>query len=99
MAKQAKQLPVSDPHSIPEAFCDGPINVTISSSNIATLTFTHLRPDPKPLFAGGATEPIAVVRARVSTPFQNLVALRDLLNGMIKTEATPGTATASPTKH
>ena len=99
MAKQPQQPLVTDPNSVPETFCDGQFNLSITGGTIATLTFTHVRPDPKPLFQDGTVRPTAVVRARIVTTIPNLIALRDLLNRMIQTEGAPTTATAGPTRH
>lgn len=100
MADQSKQPAVTDPDNVPEVFCDGQINVTVSGRGTATLTFAHVRANPEQLFTDGPTEPISVIRARIAIPFQNLVGLRELLNGMIiQTEPAPASATSSPTKH
>jgi hypothetical protein len=48
MSKQ-QHPPVTDPDNIPEVFCDGQMNVAIRG-NLATITFTHVRPDPTPMF-------------------------------------------------
>jgi hypothetical protein len=61
MSKQ-QHPPVTDPDNIPEVFCDGQMNVAIRG-NLATITFTHVRPDPTPMFKDGT-----VRRLRSSPP-------------------------------
>jgi hypothetical protein len=71
---------------VPEVLCNGPFNVTVAGPFV-TLTFTHGRPDS--LFQDGNTDLKATVRARIVTPLNNLVAMRDLLNRIIQDPGTP----------
>jgi hypothetical protein len=83
MAQQQTQSPpVVDPDATPETLCDGRINIHWHA-NLATLTFTHSRPIAAELFSGEAKIE-DVVRARVVMSVPNIVALRDLLNKVIK---------------
>ena len=97
MAKGSELPSVEDPDRVPEIFCEGQINVSVRGQN-ATLTFAHFRPDATALFEGKEPKLEAVVRARISS-LPNLIALRDLLNGMIQDGGTEATATSGPTKH
>lgn len=81
-SEQSLQPPVVDPYLVPEVFCDGQFNVH-SMGPLAVLTFTNQRPKPAPLFAG-TMDFEAVVRARIVTTVDNLIALRDLLNRIIQ---------------
>jgi hypothetical protein len=90
--------PVSDPDNVPEIFSDGQMNVTIRG-NLATITFTHVRADPTPMFKDGTLSPIAVVTARIIVTFQNLTALRDLLNRVITTPQEPALPAGGPSVH
>ena len=83
--KSTEILPVSDPDSVPEIFCDGQFSI-IPGANFATLTFTHVRPKPGPLIATGKVEKEAVIRARIVLSRSNLVALRDALNQLLREE-------------
>ena len=88
MADQPKQPTVTDPDNVPEMLCDGQVNVAVTGP-YATLTFTHTRPDATIMFRDGLVDPKSVVRARIVTSMNNLVALRDLLNRIIQDPATP----------
>ena len=94
--------PVIDPDSITETLCDGQF-AGIVTGNLATLTFTHARPDTASLFAGGQIGFNAVVRARIVLTMPNLIALRDYLAVLIQaveTTNSPAPAAAgAPTKH
>ncbi|HEY7581952.1 MAG TPA: hypothetical protein VH855_30505 [Acetobacteraceae bacterium] len=76
------QFPVIDPHMIPETLCDGPFNVHAVAGR-ATLTFTQVRPKAEPLLSAGQIQLEAVVRARISFSFENLLSLKKLLNDLI----------------
>jgi hypothetical protein len=76
------QISVVDPHAIPETLCDGPFNVAAVRGR-ATLTFTHVRPKAGPLLSTGEIEAEAIVRARISFSWENLLALKKLLNDLI----------------
>jgi len=100
LSNQPQTPPVTDPDNIPEAICDGQFNVSIAG-NLATLTFTHIRPDASAMFKG-AINPTAVVRARIVITIANLMALRDLLNTVIQapeTPAPPAGGPSGPTRH
>jgi hypothetical protein len=56
---------------------------------LATLTFTHVRPDATALLRDGTIDLKSVVRARIVLTANNLVALRDLLNRVILQPGVP----------
>ncbi len=91
----ADNPPTVDPDNVPEIFCEGKFNVNVAP--ISTLTFTHLRPKAGPMLDHGSIQLEAIIRARLLMPYANLVALRDLLNRVIKDErpATPPTPGAT----
>jgi len=97
MASEPNQSLVTDPDNVPETMCDGQFNVTVTGP-IATLTFTHSRPDITAMFRDGRIDPKFIVRARIVTSMSNLIALRDLLNRIIQDPATPAPP-AGGTKH
>jgi hypothetical protein len=86
--------PVTDPDNILEVFCDGQMNVAIRG-NLATITFTHVRPDPTPMFKDGTVR--ATARVVITVP--NLIALRDLLNLVITAPQQPAPPAGGPTVH
>ncbi len=88
---------VTDPDNVPEVLCDGPFNVTVTGPFV-TLTFTHGRPDITALFRDGKTDFKAITRARIVTPMNNLIAMRDLLNRIIQDPSTP-VSPAGGTQH
>jgi hypothetical protein len=103
MAQQAQiqQPPAADPDNIPETLCDGQFNLS-GTGALATLTFTHVRPDATQMFANAAFVPTTIVRARIVLPWQNLTALRDFLNanvGDVTPPESPTPATGGATKH
>jgi hypothetical protein len=49
----------------------------------ATLTFTHVRPKVEPLLSTGEVQLEAIVRARISFSWENLLSLKKLLNDLI----------------
>src|SRR5262245_18754131 len=98
MADESQKPEVIDPDCVPEVICDGQFNVSITG-NLATLTFTHVRPDPTMMFREARIEPKSVVRARVVITLPNLAALRDLLNRVIQTPDTPAPAAGGPTRY
>jgi hypothetical protein len=69
------------------------------AGDVATITFTHIRPEAGPLFKEGALNESAIVRARIVTPMANLVALRDLLNRVIQQPHTPVPPAGGPPRH
>jgi hypothetical protein len=73
-----------DPDNVPETLCLGMFNISFSVAGLATLTFTHIRPKPGPLIDGNQVEDESVVRARIVTTPDNLIALRDVLNNVLK---------------
>jgi hypothetical protein len=73
---------IADPDAIQETLCDGPFNVSATAGR-ATITFTHVRPKIEPLFTAGEVQPEAIVRARISFSWQNLLSLKKLLNDLI----------------
>ena len=76
--RQQPQHPaVIDPDNVPEIICNGRFTLH-SHGNLATLTFTNVRPDAANLFGGTMTNK-EVVRARITMTKDNMVALRDLL--------------------
>jgi hypothetical protein len=93
MSKQ-QHPPVTDPDNIPEVFCDGQMNVAIRG-NLATITFTHVRPDPTPMFKDGTVR--ATARVVITVP--NLIALRDLLDRVITAPQQPAPPAGGPTVH
>ncbi len=96
--QQPNQPPVIDPDSVPETLCDGQFNVFVLGQ-LATLTFTHVRPDAGHMFGTGTMNPQAVVRARIVLTLGNLEALRDLLNRIIQTPDVPAPPAGGATKH
>jgi hypothetical protein len=93
MSKQ-QHPPVADPDNRPEVFCDGQMNVAIRG-NLATITFTHVRPDPTQCFKDGTVR--ATARVVITVP--NLIALRDLLNRVITAPQQPAPPAGGPTVH
>jgi hypothetical protein len=91
------QPTVTDPDNVPEIVCDGQFNVTVTNP-FATLTFTHKRPDATVMFRDVKIDHKAVVRARIVTSMNNLIALRDLLNRIIQDPAIQEPATGG-TRH
>jgi hypothetical protein len=98
MADPPKQPTVIDPDNVPEMLCDGQFNVAVTGQ-YATLTFTHARPDVAVMFRDGLIDPKSIVRARIVTSMNNLVALRDLLNRIIQDPGTPVPPAAGGTQH
>jgi hypothetical protein len=91
--------PVSDPDNVPETLCIGKFNVAVGAAGFATLTFTHVRPKATALLDETRIEEETIVRARIVTSTQNLVALRDTLNSLIKEEpGSPATASGGSRK-
>ncbi|MFH1340490.1 MAG: hypothetical protein ABIL01_04635 [Pseudomonadota bacterium] len=84
MTLSSNEAPAIDPDNIPETLCIGRFNVTFGPGPWATMTFTHHRNKVGPLMNEGQTIPESVVRARIVTTPENMVALRDLLNDLLK---------------
>jgi hypothetical protein len=78
MAETIPQPKVGDPDRVPEIVCDGQVNIHWLG-NRGTITFTHPRAKAEPLFEGSEVPLDLVVRARIATSIENLIALRDLL--------------------
>ena len=99
MSSQAQQaFPVIDPDNVAEVLCDGMFNVHVVGP-FAHLTFTQIRPEPGPMFANSALKRNFVVRARIVTTLDNLVALRDALARMTLDQGSSQPATAGGTRH
>ena len=96
MATQPTQLsepPVIDPDLVPETWVTGRINVNVTGP-VATITFTHVRPDPADIFANKKpAAAVSVVRARIVMPVEGLAGLRNLLNQII-VDTAPSSSTA-----
>lgn len=73
-----------DPHNVAETLCLGKFNLSFSAAGLATLTFTHVRPRPGPLLESNTVEDEYVVMARIVTTTDNLIALREVLNAVLK---------------
>jgi hypothetical protein len=89
--------PVSDPDNIPETLCLGKFNVAISPP-LGQIIFTHLRAKAGPLLDGAQLQHETVVRARIVTSVDNLIALRDALNAMLKDAPTSSTVMSSSSR-
>ena len=98
IADQPQQPEAIDPDSVSEIICDGQFNVSITGS-LATLTFTHIRPDPTAMFGEQRLDVKSVVRARIVITIANLNALRDLLNRVLEAPETPAPPAGGPTHH
>jgi hypothetical protein len=98
MADQSQHPPVEDPDNVPETICDGQFNVS-TIGGLATLTFTHVRPDPSAMFRDARLNMKSIVRARIVITLANLAALRDLLNQVIQAPDTPAPPAGGPTRH
>jgi len=100
VSDQAPSSPVVDPDNVPELVCNGQFNVSVRG-NLATLTFTQVRPDAAQMFAQEVMVSQAVVRARIVLPLANLKALVDLLTTATHkwSANSAATATGGSTKH
>jgi hypothetical protein len=78
-----------DADNVPETLCIGRINLASGPGPLMTLTLTNVRPKAGPLFDSSRIEHESVVRARIVTTLDNLIALRDLLNSSIQQTPTP----------
>ena len=79
-----QEPPGVDPDNIPETLCIGKFNISFGPGPLATLTFTHVRSKVGFLVDKGEIVQESVVRARIVTTAENMVALRDLLKNVIK---------------
>jgi hypothetical protein len=97
MTDQPQNPEVTDPDNVPEILY---VNVAISRG-LATLTLTHVRPDPTPMFSDTRIEPEAIGRARIDIvlTLTNLIVLRDLLTQAIETLDAPAPPAGGPTRH
>jgi len=82
---------------VPQTLCNRAFYLTWLG-NLGTLTFTNTRPKSEKLFASGEVDDVNIFRAHITTTIENLVALRDLFAGSIKTSKT-GAPTPVPTKY
>jgi hypothetical protein len=98
MPKKPTQLQIEYPDRVPELLCNGRFNV-YTTGDLATLTFTHIRPDATIMFQEGIVKPRCVVRARVVITLANLRELRDLLNKITQTPNVPATTTGDVIRH
>ncbi|MCA1453372.1 hypothetical protein I6F35_09115 [Bradyrhizobium sp. BRP22] len=89
----AKEPLTVDAGNVPETLCVGKINLASGPGPLMTLTFTNVRPKAGPLFDSNRIEHESVVRARIVTTLDNLIALRDLLNTSIR--QTPASSASS----
>lgn len=88
---QTQDPAATDPDNVPEILCIGKLNVSVAAG-LATMTFTHVRQKAGPLLDRSSFEPESVVRARIVTTIENMVAMRDVINGIltqIQVEAQP----------
>lgn len=97
MADQSQPAETIDPYNVPEIICIGRCNVSVIGG-LATLTFTHERPDATALLEG-RMDVKGIVRARIVTTVGNLHALRDLLIAMTQSAETSAPATGGTTRH
>jgi hypothetical protein len=86
---ESQEPPVVDPDNIPETLCVGRVNLSPGPGPLATLIFTNVRAKAGPLIDANIFEHENVVRARIVTTLDELVALRDLLNKTIQQSSTP----------
>lgn len=80
----ANEAPGADPDNVPEILCLGKFNLSFTAGGLATLTFTHIRPKAALLLDSNKVEDESIVRARIVTNAENLIALRDILNSVLK---------------
>jgi len=99
LTPQLQKPQVVDPDHVPETMCDGRFFIH-AHGQLATLTFTVSRPIATNL-ADGRIINEDVVRARITMPFGNFIALRELLNTSIKEGSgqIPAGTASSDTKH
>ena len=100
MAEKTDAPPVVDPDHVSETLCDGRFNLYVRG-DLATLIFTQLRPQAGPLMTDGTIQNEETVRARITMPLANMVALRDFLAERIVDGERPdhSRAAAGGTKH
>jgi hypothetical protein len=88
-----------DACNVPETLCIGKINLASGPGPLMTLTFTNVRPKAGPLFDANRIEPESVVRARIVTTMDNLIALRDLLNSSLQQTPAPSASSEAVKVH
>jgi hypothetical protein len=88
---EVANLPTTDPDNIAETICLGKFNIQLGGP-WATLLFTHPRARVGPLVDEGKLEIESVVRARIVMSVDNLIAMRDLLNSLLKDVPLPDAA-------
>ncbi len=74
-----EQRPTIDPDKVPETLSTGRFNISVSPP-LATITLTHVRPKIGSLIDGDKIVLENIVRARIVTTLDQLVAMRDVLN-------------------
>jgi hypothetical protein len=83
---------VRDSDNVTDTFVNGPINLNVMGQ-VATLTFTTVRPDSAQAFKGQVKDFSAVVTSRLTMPLETLVQLRELLsNSVQKQPPVPGSS-------
>ena len=92
---EAHLPPAIDPDHVPETLCIGRFSLSPGPGPLVTLTFTNVRNQSGPLINDNKIVPESVVRARIVTTVENLVALRDLLTNSI--QETPTTSSGGGT--
>ncbi len=95
---EVTNLPTTDPDNVPETLCLGKFNIQVGGP-FATLLFTHPRPRVGPMVDEGKLVLESVVRARIVLSLDNLVAMRDLLNNLLKDVKTLAVAAAAGGGH
>jgi hypothetical protein len=98
MPKKPTQLKIEDPDNVPEILCHGKFNV-YTTGDFATLTFTHIRPDPTDMLQEGVIKPRFVVRARIVVTLASLRELRDLLSKVTQSPNVPSTTSGDLVRH
>jgi hypothetical protein len=91
---EIQEPPASDPDHVPETLCIGRFNLAAGPGPLVTLTLTNVRNKAGPLIDAGQIVQESVVRARIVTTIENIVALRDMLNRTI--QESPATSGAPP---
>ena len=86
-----EEPPTIDPDKVPETLCAGRFNISVSPP-LATITFTHVRPKIGSLIDEDKIVLESVVRARIVTTLDQLMAMRDVLNNIFKDNPTGATA-------
>lgn len=90
--------PAVDPDNVPETLCIGKFSLAPGPGPLVTLTFTNVRNKVGPLIDQGKVEQESVVRARIVTTPDNLVALRDLIDRVIQPQGAPTAGSGGASK-